>query len=116
MQSCLTRVENVQLCTRFPLSFFSIPFRDLPVTPAMQPSHHSRFHAIQPSQPHSKLGPSITTLNLNSPPPASSSLFKKACTPSSRPFSLSTSSPSANTPLFNGPFLLPSNSHKLPSF
>lgn len=31
---------------------------------------------------HSMLGPNMTTLNLSSPPPASSSRLRKACTPS----------------------------------
>jgi len=62
--------------------------------------------------PQSRLGPSATKLNLNSPPPASSSLFKKLFTPRLNAFSLNTSSSFPNSPRSNGPFLLPSSSQR----
>lgn len=73
--------------------------------------HRANDHSHRFNQ--SKLGASATQLNLSSPPPASSSLFRKAFTPNSNPCSLNTSSPSSNQPLINGPFLRPSSSHSL---
>lgn len=63
---------------------------------------------------HEKLGPKAKIENLNSVPPASSSLFRNLFGPNSRAFSLSTSSSSSSWPLSNGPFLEPSSSHNLP--
>ena len=62
---------------------------------------------------YSKLGANASRLNLRSPPPASSSLFRKAFTPSCSALSVNTSSSSASFPRFNGPFRDPSSSHRL---
>jgi len=64
--------------------------------------------------PQSNEGASTIRLNLSSPPPASSSLFKNALTPFFNASSLSTSSSSFSAPRSRGPVLLPSISHKWP--
>ncbi|EZF96038.1 hypothetical protein H113_03676 [Trichophyton rubrum MR1459] len=63
----------------------------------------------------SNTGPRLTRLNLKSPCPASSSVFKNLLTPLSNAFSLNMSSSSANSPRHSGPFLLPSSSYSRPS-
>ncbi len=61
---------------------------------------------------YSKLGANASRLNLRSPPPASSSLFKKALTPNCSALSANTSSSASSFPRFKGPFRRPSSSHR----
>ena len=61
----------------------------------------------------SRLGASASRLNRKSPPPASSSLFRKLRTPKLTALSLNASSSTPNLPLFSGPFLRPSSSQRL---
>lgn len=61
---------------------------------------------------YSKLGANASRLNLRSPPPASSSLFKKALTPNCSALSVNTSSSASSFPRFKGPFRRPSSSHR----
>lgn len=62
---------------------------------------------------YSKLGANASRLNLRSPPPASSSLFKKALTPNRNALSVNTSSSASSVPRFKGPLRRPSSSHRL---
>lgn len=79
--------------------------------PCHYPHHSCRHTPVH--EPHSRLGPNATRLNLSSPAPASCSRARKPLTPMSSALSLSTSSSSANVPRFSGPFRLPSSSQRL---